>query len=333
MFGGDNSRCIRLSPDRAVDRAGSQFFTAPGVRSGFYRDEDRNDASARHSWLVRQPRGAAGGGALRVVERLVRDVPERLREEWQALADDGAEPNAFAEPWFVSAGLRNLADREVWLLEVRDAGENLVGLIPVAVCDDYGRLKVRHVENWRHHHDFLGTPLIRDGREQSFWRAVIGHLDAAEWAPGFFHATGLTELGPVHRGLEAAAKSLGRASPVVHRTVRAVLASALPPNAYYEATVRKKKRKELQRLRNRLDELGQVAVRRLSATEALEPWCDIFLTLERSGWKGDEGSALGCRPIPKPSSARHWRGLGPRAGSNCCDSISTIGRWRCWSIS
>ena len=48
-----------------------------------------------------------------------------------------------------------------------------------------------------------------------------------------------------------------------------------------------------QRLFNRLGELGTVATRRLGPGDDLTPWCDAFLALERSGWKGAVGSALG----------------------------------------
>jgi CelD/BcsL family acetyltransferase involved in cellulose biosynthesis len=155
---------------------------------------------------------------------------------------------------------------------------------------------VRIVKNWQHFHDFLGTPLVRDGREEAFWTAVLRHLDAADWAPGFVYFTGLVEGGPVHAGLRAAARALGRACPTVHRAVRAELASDLSPQAYYESRVRKKKRKELGRLRHRLDELGEVRTRIFAPGEAVEPWCDAFLALERSGWKGEAGTALACAP-------------------------------------
>jgi len=226
-----------------------------------------------------------------VVERLVRDVPETVWPHWQTLAEEASEANCFAEPWFVSAGLAAFAARdEVRLLEVWENGR-LLGVLPLCIGRDYGRMRVRHVENWRHHHDFLGTPLVRAGREQAYWAAILGHLDAADWAPGFLHVTGLLEDGPVHRGLQAA-----RACPIVHRSVRAALHSDLSPQAYYEHAVRKKKRKEIKRLESRLAELGPLACVTLVAPEDLPAWCDAFLALERSGWKGQGGTALACAP-------------------------------------
>ena len=242
------------------------------------------------------PTGSAACAAAPTVrEHIVDRVPQDLAGEWQALAEQSAEPNVFAEPWFVAPSLVHLRKEPVRLVEVRTAGR-LTGLIMLGVERRYGRVPVPHVENWRHHHVFLGTPLIAGGEEEAFWTALLLHLDAARWAPNFLHIHGLVEEGPVLAGLLGAAHALHRDSAVVYREVRAFLCSSLAPQAYYEETVRKKKRKELGRLRNRLTEQGALVSRQLAPEEALEPWCDAFLRLEAGGWKGKTGSALACTP-------------------------------------
>ncbi|MEA3017885.1 MAG: hypothetical protein QOI38_2607 [Sphingomonadales bacterium] len=231
----------------------------------------------------------------RIREREPHGIDPALLAEWQALAGHASEPNCFQEPWFVRAGLAHLAtEGDVRLIEARD-GE-LIGVIPLCVRSSLGRIPAPNVQNWRHHNDFLGTPLIRAGREADFWAALLAYLDEAPWARGFFHLNGLVEGGAVHAGLSAAAAALGRPAAVVQRQKRAALASNLSPEAYLEQTVRKKKRKELKRLAARLAELGSVASRTLAPGEDWRPWCDAFLALERSGWKGRNGSALACAP-------------------------------------
>jgi CelD/BcsL family acetyltransferase involved in cellulose biosynthesis len=233
--------------------------------------------------------------ALAVRERFARALDSPFLAEWQGLARTASEPNAFQEPWFAAAGLEHLTgDQDIRLVEVRD--DTLIGVIPLCVRHDYGRLPAAHVRNWRHHNDFLGTPLIRAEREADFWRALLRHLDGAAWAPGFLHVNGLVERGAVHSGLIEAASELGRPVPIVQRCVRASLASALPPAEYLEKTVRKKKRKELKRLASRLGELGAVTSRTWGPEEDLAAWCDDFLGLERRGWKGRAGSALASHP-------------------------------------
>jgi CelD/BcsL family acetyltransferase involved in cellulose biosynthesis len=82
-----------------------------------------------------------------------------------------------------------------------------------------------------------------------------------------------------------------------------MLASELSPAAYYEAAVRKKKRKELKRQKARLAEFGTLTCDTLAADGDSAAWCDSFLALEASGWKGRLGSALAI----DPSSAAFFR--------------------------
>ena len=56
--------------------------------------------------------------------------------------------------------------------------------------------------------------------------------------------------------------------------------------------MRKKKRKELQRLRNRLNELGEIAVREATPTDDITAWTEEFLLLEDKGWKGKKRTSL-----------------------------------------
>jgi CelD/BcsL family acetyltransferase involved in cellulose biosynthesis len=237
----------------------------------------------------------AGSPAFRARESTAAILPQKLKEEWRALADSAAEPNSFQEIPFLGAAWEHLPHPGVRLVEVRDSSGELAGAIALHIAPTLGRMPVRHVTNWRYEHDFLSMPLIRKGCERGFWGAVLDLLDSAPWAEGLLHIQGLSGDGPVHRGLAAAAAERGRACPVVHRVRRAMLQSKLGPQAYYEQAVRKKKRKEIGRLTNRLRELGDLRFRTLEAGgQGLDRWCDNFLALERSGWKGSEGSAIAC---------------------------------------
>lgn len=220
-------------------------------------------------------------------------VSATFAAEWDDLAADASEPNVFAERWFVAAGAAHLhPGPDGRLLAVRERGR-LIGLLPLATEPRYGRLPIRHVENWLHYHCFLGGPLLRRGHEQTAWTAILAALDADPRSTGLLHLTGLVEDGPVHRALLAAAN---RPCDTVHRIERALLQSDLSPQAYYEATVRKKKRKEIKRLQSRLAELGTVTTRKLEGRDDLPAWIDTYLALEQSGWKGRSGSALACAP-------------------------------------
>lgn len=218
-----------------------------------------------------------------------------LMDDWSALVPCAAEANAFAEPWFALASTHLVGANAVRLLVVRQ-GDTLVGLLPLAIAPRYGRLPVTNVQNHLHYHSLLGTPLVRAGSETAFWSAILDTLDAARWARGLLHLCAITENGALHHGLAIAAAARGRRCDIVHRHARALLESDLGPQAYYERTVRKKKRKELHRLEQRLSEQGLVTTRHFGADDDLAAWTNAWLALEASGWKGRTGSALACRP-------------------------------------
>jgi CelD/BcsL family acetyltransferase involved in cellulose biosynthesis len=245
-----------------------------------------------------EPAPVADGLAVEI--RLLEEIPADWHHPWDRLAATAAEPNAFAERWMMLAAARHLrpagATRMIAVWRGTGRSRALIGLMPVRIERGYAHLPIRFVQNWRHHHNFLGTPLVAAGREVRFWTALLGALDAAPWASGFFHLNKVVEDGPVHRGLKQAAARLGRPCDIVQRSERAMLASALSADAYYQQAVRKKKRKELKRLSARLAELGAVAFERLGADGDANHWCEQFLSLEASGWKGRQRSALALDP-------------------------------------
>jgi CelD/BcsL family acetyltransferase involved in cellulose biosynthesis len=216
-------------------------------------------------------------------------IPDGWDAPWAVLASRASEANSFAESWFLRASAAHIAHPESARVIAVWQGPDLLGVMPLVLAPRYGRIPVAHVENWLHFHAFLGTPLVRAGRETAFWTGVLEELDGADWAPAFLHINGLVENGPIHNALAAA-----RRADIVLRSERALLESELSPTAYYETHVRKKKRKEIGRLKSRLAELGPVSCGRLSADDDIALWINDFLALEASGWKGRAGSALGA---------------------------------------
>ena len=236
----------------------------------------------------------ASGNAVAVEIVPLNAIPTRWNAPWAELAAHASEPNPFAEHWFLRPAIRHFETRSddrmigIW----RDT--MLIGMLPVTQAAQYGRMPIRHVENWAHYHCFLGTPLVRAGYEPLFWTTVLASLDEAEWASNFLHIISMDLHGSVLAGLRGA-----RRVDIVHRTERAMLRSGLTSAAYYETNISHKKRKELRRLRSRLDELGEVAFTELTSESHVGAWADDFLALEASGWKGREGSALNADTATK----------------------------------
>jgi CelD/BcsL family acetyltransferase involved in cellulose biosynthesis len=229
---------------------------------------------------------------VRVVDPL--SLSDDLAAAWDRLADQASEPNPFAERWCLQSALHLLdPERSARLVLVRDGSDGpVIGIMPIAPASHYGRLPLRHVTGWAHPNHFHGAPLVRAGFESLFWSILLGWCDAAPWAHTLVQVPRLTEDGPLHRALIDVARVRGGEAEAVHREERALLESASSPEAYWDAAVRAKKRKELRRQANRLAEQGAVRFRRWQPGEAIDRWIDAFLDLEARGWKGRAGSAL-----------------------------------------
>lgn len=240
-------------------------------------------------------RGSIDGGCTARVAGL-NAMPAHVRDEWDALAVGASEPNPFAERWFLAPALKHLRDgRTVRLIEARDGDQRLAGIVPLVLKRGYARLPIACTTNWLHFQCFMGSPLVRAGQEEKFWRALLALLDDSPWPKGFVTLSGLLEDGPLHRALAA----VDRRHAVVHRYQRAALLGGGDHESYLDGNIRSKKRKELRRLANRLGELGTVTHRLFSNPATLEQWCDDFLALEASGWKGAHGAALGNTPATR----------------------------------
>lgn len=221
-------------------------------------------------------------------------IPVAWDDAWVDLAYHASEPNPFAEKWFLQPAIDYFADDvRGQMIAVWQHGA-LIGLLPVTTSHRYGRLPIDHVENWLHYHCFYGAPLIRAGCEASFWGAVLDTLDTAPWAPNFLHLVGLDPSCAAFLSLCDV-----RRTDVVHRSERAMLRTELDPEHYLVENLRAKKRKELRRLRSRLEAMGEIKFSVPTRDDVIAIWTHDFLTLEASGWKGRGGSAL----VSSPSTA------------------------------
>ncbi len=215
---------------------------------------------------------------------------------WDALAGDAAEPNPFAERWYLEAGLSAFDEADtVHLATLHDNGR-LVGLLPIVRRLRYERYPFPNIANWLHANAFAGTPLVAAGQEHAFWRELFAWCDKEPGLALFLHIEALPADGPLYAALRDVCAVERRTAAVVHRIDRAMLASDLSPQDYFDASMSGKKRKELRRQHARLAEQGALVFERRRDDQGLAEWSASFLALERAGWKGAEGSALACEP-------------------------------------
>lgn len=211
---------------------------------------------------------------------------------WDAVAANASEPNPFYESWYLLPSLRHRQDEgEVQILRF-EVGGQLAGLMPISRPKRYYRYPLPHLANWLHPNIFCGAPLVAVGAEISFWQAFLNWMDSHCGTAMFLHLRDLPLAGPLHNALRQVLSIQDRQAECVHREERALLASQQSPAAYWEASVSAKKRKELRRQANRLSDEGTVQFHSTTDATDMDEWCQDFLHLEKSGWKGKAGSAL-----------------------------------------
>lgn len=242
-----------------------------------------------HQGLLAQ----AAQGKLQLVVRPWRASPVLDSPwEWDTLARLAAMPNPFYERWALLPALENFAAQHPVLLFTLRDGEALVGLMPLTISRDYYGRAIPHISAWLHHNAFCGAPLVAHGYELAFWSALLDWADRSGQRALLLHLAKLPEDGALHAALRQLLGLQKRPATVVEKVERALLASSLSPETYIEQSMSAKKRKELRRQHSRLAEEGALQFHRSEGSEGIEAWTDAYLFLEKSGWKGAQGSAL-----------------------------------------
>jgi CelD/BcsL family acetyltransferase involved in cellulose biosynthesis len=216
---------------------------------------------------------------------------------WRDLAARALERNVFYEPDFALAAARHLreAPRPAFVFAwdaQRPRGEpgSLLGVFPVAMPSlGFGTIELF---GWRHDQGVLGTPLLDAQRaadvvEQFFtWMAGVTPLAGGILLPY------MAENGPAAEVIAAVAERTGRLIRRFGQHERAVLRGGESPEALLARALPGRRRKEIRRLRRRLEERGEVALVSAASPHEVRDAAEMFLDLEEAGWKGRAGSAF-----------------------------------------
>lgn len=219
---------------------------------------------------------------------------------WHGLVKRSLAPNVFYEPGPLLAALENRLRDEPFAIALvyrGDAGDGadgtgLIGLFPFyrARGGPFGALGYYRL--FTHFHCYLPTPLIdRDAADM----AIDGLLDWIDTRPdgtGLFHFGEVAADGALAAAWRARLAARGQPHRFYHRVSRAVFRPASDADAYFDAALSGKRRKEYRRQYKRLAELGEVAVAVAWTLDDPARWVDDFVALEAKGWKGPAGTAL-----------------------------------------
>lgn len=247
------------------------------------------------------------------------DDVELLRsfsDPWKVLARRAIEPNVFYEPWALIPALSCLRSRfevRVVLIWSDEDPGRLLGLFPLIHNTHYRRLPLIRWSTWTHNHCYLGAPLVRGGEEEDCFKQFFRWL----WDDNRATVFSINKL-PTKSGLYRALTEFLRKEDIyvddMEKIDRAILEPSLNHVEYLSAGVRPKKRKELRRQKHKLSELGRLefSLFRHRDIEFLDRWIDEFLTLEKSGWKGKNKTALASTPAEKEFADQLLRGAAGR---------------------
>ncbi len=228
--------------------------------------------------------------ALRVEWRPISDLTP-LIDQWRSLAARALEPNVFYDPAFALAAAP-VFGKDCGAVLVWSARGNLMGLFPARLAG-WSQATLPAVTGWTHPYAPLGTPLVDRHEAEAVIAAWLEHLAREPSMPALLMLPMLPEGGAFAHALDAvlARKHLRSASFGRHR--RALLK---PGNSQDEQALSRSRRKELMRLRRRLEEFAPVTFSTVRTPEPIAPAIEDFLVLEASGWKGVARTAAAYDP-------------------------------------
>lgn len=219
-----------------------------------------------------------------------------LVEELEHLSARTIEPNVFFNPRFLAPAMPRLEDREVRLAVIRDGDEHksrLRLLVPFSIEKPPMPLGVPLMRAWSSPFGPLGTPLIDHDDPVSVVEDFLDMLSRPRLKlPKVLVLPDMRLDGPVANVLRTVA--LGR-NLSFHETLKAerpFLESTLDGDTYLKNSLRAHHYREFRRLKRRLGDHGTVEYTIARQPEEIRHGVEAFLTLEASGWKGRQRTAM-----------------------------------------
>ncbi len=246
-----------------------------------------------------------------------------LVRQWEALCSRCAEDNVYYAPHYMLPLLETVgAETDVLVVTGWD-GDRLTALLPVVK----GRMPVPGLiaagEAWRTGYTFNCLPLLDADRPVEAAGTILEGLSSlgrGEWV-----LPELNSEGAVCGALQQALDKRNAPYSLEARFERASLGIGQGFEEHMMQRVSSKRRRDLARNRRRLEEIGKLSLRTETAGPGLAAAVQSFLMLEASGWKGERGTALACRPATKAFAERAF---GPPGGDGASrvDLLSLDGK-------
>lgn len=212
-------------------------------------------------------------------------------DAWDDLSRCASDPNPFFERWMLLPALEHLrgSSKVVVALVTDDREGTLIGLVPLVTLRQYRGMPLPHSAVWKHVHCFLGTPLLRRGRETTALEALLS-CDGLEGA-----ATALLSIegdGVTANTLRSLLRQRSYAFDLIDTYQRPMFEAPADLETYLLQSVQARHLRDLEKRRAKLASQGELSVEVQWDDADVERWCAEFCQVESSGWKGAEGSAV-----------------------------------------
>jgi len=222
----------------------------------------------------------------------------------EELAADAIEPNIFYEPWILRPSLKAFGRGQQFLfalvfaptLDRPYAPQTLCGFFPLVRERGYKGLPVSVLRLWNHIYGPLCTPLIRTEHASEClkaffnWLADPNHPNAVNCP--VVELPNVSGDGPFHALLVDYLHNSARLSYMEDAHVRAVFRPSENAEVYMGRALSGKRRKDLRQHAKQLAGIGRIEYKELTEQDDVDQWVSDFLSLEASGWKGRDGSAI-----------------------------------------
>jgi CelD/BcsL family acetyltransferase involved in cellulose biosynthesis len=215
-------------------------------------------------------------------------LPVADAAEWDALACEALSPNPFFSPAFLVPYAAHLGPKDLRLAVVREKVSGRWLAAAPAARRRCGFL-FREKAVWAAEYGPLGVPLVHP---QAGSEALALLLETAADGSPLMRLPFLPVTGAVARQLGNAAQGWRWLEGPVEQ--RASHDGGAEGEAQLAAALTTKRRKEMERLKRRLAEEGDLVFDSLRGADALAAMAE-FLALEGSGWKGRGATALASR--------------------------------------
>lgn len=218
-----------------------------------------------------------------------------IADEWRDLAKRALQPNIFYEPDF-ALHAASVFSADAGAVLVRSADGMLRGFFPAQLEPYRYGMMPGVIAGWTHPYAPLGLPLVDRDHPEDTLNAWFDHL-AGEQGLRLLVLPYVPERGVFALALHCVLQERGLASAAFGSHARATLEPGQDRAGYAAHAISARLRKELDRKKRRLSDLGEVTHETASDAFSIGTFVQDFLTLEEKGWKGRAGTAAAQNPV------------------------------------